>query len=63
MLLQFLVQGYQIDRIRIPTKVWAQVVGVGRRKTEDDARPTASGRRGRARGRRQVGLRGLWREK
>ena len=51
------------DRNWIPTKAWAQVVGVGRRKTEDDARPTASGRRGRARGRRKVGLRGLWRKK
>ena len=50
------------DRNWIPTKAWTQVVGVGRR-TEDDARPTASGRRGRARGRRQVGLRGLWRRK
>ena len=50
------------DRNWIPTKAWTQVVGVGRR-TKDDARPTASGRRGRARGRRQVGLRGLWRRK
>jgi len=38
-----------IDRNRIPTKTWAQVVGVGRGWTEEDARPTASGRRGRAR--------------
>ena len=51
------------DRNWIPTKAWAQVVGVGRRRTEDDARPMASGRRGRARERRQVGLRGLWRKK
>ena len=57
------VSVYGLDRNWIPTKAWVQVVGVGRRTTEGDARPTASGRRGRARGRRQVGLRGLWRKK
>ena len=53
------VSVYGLDRNWIPTKAWAQVVGVGRRRTEDDARPTASGRCGRARRRRQVAAR-VW---
>ena len=60
LLLQFLLFYYlTCDRDWIPTKAWAQVVGMGRRRTEDDARPTASGRCGRARRRRQVAAR-VW---